>query len=176
MAEPCSGASWRSFGSGGCQADGLKGSLEFVAQRDVMLIQGGNDFGRPAMRTDDAGQKRLDDLRVRGAESTVRAPGLLQVLKSRSTATAIGSRRRSWPLRAIIMSPTGRSLLAGIGSDTAQRLTIDASKRNLRSLCGYAELMEHSPHGCSNRVVVRVEDELPRPKAAIQEFAKTRGG
>jgi hypothetical protein len=30
-----------------------------------MLIQGGNDFGRPATRTDDAGQQRLDDRRLR---------------------------------------------------------------------------------------------------------------
>ena len=42
--------------SGDCQADGFKGSMEFLAQRDVMMIQGGADFGRPATGTDDAGQ------------------------------------------------------------------------------------------------------------------------
>jgi hypothetical protein len=48
-------------GSGDCQADGFKGSMEFLAQRDVMMIQGGADFGRPATGTDDAGQYGLDD-------------------------------------------------------------------------------------------------------------------
>src|SRR6185503_15660635 len=32
-----------------------------------------------------------------------------------------------------------------------------APKNNFRYLCGYAELMEHSSHGLSERVVVRVE-------------------
>src|SRR5437588_5299162 len=48
--------------SGGCQADGFKGSIEFLAQRDVMLIQGVADFGWATAWTHDAGQQRLDDL------------------------------------------------------------------------------------------------------------------
>src|SRR5437016_13372926 len=48
--------------SGGCQADGFKGSIEFLAQRDVMLIQGVTDFGWATAWTHDAGQQRLDDL------------------------------------------------------------------------------------------------------------------
>src|SRR6516165_11051496 len=36
-------------------------------------------------------------------------------------------------------------------------MCLGAPKRNFRYLCSYAELMEHSSHGCSDRVVVRVE-------------------
>ena len=54
--------SWCGLCSGGCQADGFKGSMEFLAERDVMLIQGIVDFGWATARTHDAGQQRLDDL------------------------------------------------------------------------------------------------------------------
>ena len=46
--------------SGGGEADGLKGSVEFLAQCDVMLVQ--RVFRPRAAGPDDTGQQRLDDL------------------------------------------------------------------------------------------------------------------
>src|SRR5260370_17301528 len=48
--------------SGGGEADGLKGSMEFLAQCDVMFVQSGGAFRRRAPGPDDAGQQRLADL------------------------------------------------------------------------------------------------------------------
>ena len=42
--------------SGDRQANGFKGSVELLAQRGVMMIQGGGDFGWPATGTEDASQ------------------------------------------------------------------------------------------------------------------------
>ena len=65
--------SWAGVGKlGGAEADGLKGSMEFFAQCDVMLVQSGAVFRRPAAGADDAGQQRLDDLL---AEEEVGAQG-----------------------------------------------------------------------------------------------------
>jgi hypothetical protein len=47
--------------SGDRQANGFKGSMELLAQRSVVMIQGGGDFGWSATGTDDASQYRLDD-------------------------------------------------------------------------------------------------------------------
>ena len=42
--------------SGDRQANGFKGSMEFLPQCSVMMIQGGGDFGWPATGTEDASQ------------------------------------------------------------------------------------------------------------------------
>ena len=42
--------------SGDRQANGFKGSMELLAQRSVVMIQGGGDFGWSATGTDDASQ------------------------------------------------------------------------------------------------------------------------
>ena len=48
--------------SGGGKADGLKGSMEFLAQCDVVFVQSGGVFWPRAQGAYDASQQRLNDL------------------------------------------------------------------------------------------------------------------
>src|SRR6516165_1364794 len=45
-----------------CEPDGFKGSVELLAEPDVVLIDRGLDFGRPSKGTHNTGKQRFDDL------------------------------------------------------------------------------------------------------------------
>ena len=48
-------------GSGGCKANCFKGLVKLLAELEIMLIQGGDDFRRSAIRAGDTGQEGFDD-------------------------------------------------------------------------------------------------------------------